>query len=96
VGNVTISTSETEIYYPSDWLVEGGPPFEVMNCPINDANNSWDDEDALMLVRRDTSDKPWRVVQKGMVLMETSNHADAMMYMLSYMVKYELWKAEQE
>jgi hypothetical protein len=34
MGDVTISTEETEIYWPSDWLVDGaGATFDSMGCP---------------------------------------------------------------
>jgi hypothetical protein len=98
MGNVTISTSETEIYYPSDWLIDGGPPPETMSCP----NFRITDENAmsmLSIIWEDFGQNQGRwVVLAGdgevgerFVVMHSTNYKDVATYFSQYMERLERW-----
>jgi hypothetical protein len=95
MGNVLVSTDETEIYYPSDWLIEGsGATFTSIGCPTNDAYYSDEDDSALSLIYRGWAAKPWRIVQQGYVMMESTNIADVTQYFKDYTTKFQQWLEE--
>lgn len=95
MGNTPISTSTTNIYYPSNWLIEGGPPPNV-NCPINDADNSWAADNDISITIREGKEKPWWVVCQDRILMETSEPSEVAAYILSYTNEYRDWLVNNE
>jgi len=94
MGNITISTSETSIYYPADWLVTGGSPYATMGCP-DDTQDDYDDDFLLKLVYNETSGK-WQVIETSSILMESMNKRDVVKYFLDFMEAMEWWLYEQD
>lgn len=88
MGNTTISNSETEIYYPSSWLVLGGPPMED-RCP--DAEITFDQPQLGVVL--DVPTMLWRVYEghpgEGPVriVMESTNIKDVAQYFTEYMAE---------
>src|SRR6516225_11875529 len=91
MGNVTISTTETTIYYPSDWLVEGGPPYDVMGCPDDDTN----DDDPKLVLAMDRLTQHWQIIDNGKVVMDSTNKVDIAKYFTDYMFGIESWYQEE-
>lgn len=105
MGNTPISVPETEIYYPSDWLVNGGPPFNTMNCPDYEVDEDCDGHSVLSIVY-DWDIKKWYVLsglhgadaetRRGTVVMESTNLYDVSEYFRSYMASVKRWQQKYE
>jgi hypothetical protein len=92
MGNVTISTNRTTIYYPSDWLIEGGPPFETMECP-----EVIEDEDVQPLqVIYNSKTKFFGITHNGFIVMESKDRLDIAGYIKDYVEGFQNWVAEQD
>jgi hypothetical protein len=99
MGNVTISTSETNIYWPSDWLVDGsGATYEVMGCPklTIDETVSF----SVVAIAFDIDNAKWQVIvggegEEATVVMESTNYKDVATYLLEYMQKTRQWWDDQ-
>ena len=95
MGNTPISTSETEIYYPSDWMIEGGPTFGSMGCPTILRDPS--DFLSISLVNIELETR-WRIVITSpidpgemVVLAESTNKKDIVKYFMDYMESFDKW-----
>lgn len=93
MGDTTISTKNTEIYYPSDWLIEGGPPFETMNCP--QPNVEGVDQQKLEIIYNDNT-KYFGVVCGGFIVMESKDVRDLATYVGDYAMAFRNWVQENE
>jgi hypothetical protein len=104
MGNVTISTTETEIYYPSDWLVDGGPPPAFMGCPPI-TSQILNEESAMNMVKIVWEDfgqnsGRWNVIAghpdsgEAFIVMQSTNYKDVATYFAQYMAKFERWLGE--
>jgi hypothetical protein len=94
MGNVTISTIDTTIYYPSDWLIEGGPPFETMDCP----KGMISDDDTLIpleLIYNDNT-KFFGLQMCGFIVMESKEPQDLAKYVKDYVEAFQDWVTENE
>ena len=85
-----IDTTETRVYYDSDWMIDGGPTFE--NCP--QVEYECTERQALQLCI-DNSGEWWQIVYNDLVLMESTNRKDVLRYFNEYMAKFENWIFEQ-
>lgn len=94
MGNTTISTKDTEIYYPSDWLIEGGPTFESMNCPKPDVG--MDDTNIPLTLVYNQKNGFFGVVMNGFILMESKDARDLTKYISDYVQSFQEWVAENE
>lgn len=94
MGNCTISTRDTSIYYPSDWLVDGGPPLNTMGCP--EANVTEDDEDLPLKLIYNKGTKYFGIVVNEHIVMESKDRQDIAGYVKDYVEKLQLWVSEQE
>ena len=94
MGDVTVSTRNTSIYYPSDWLVDGGPPLDTMGCPL--ANEDENDEDLPLKLIYNKDTRYFGIVQEGRVLMESKDRLDIAGYIKDYVEKLQLWVQEQD
>ena len=94
MGNVTVSTTRTEIYYPSDWLIEGGPPFESMSCPK--LEDQVDDDTEVLAIIYNPRTKYFGVTQNGFIVMESLDRLDIAGYIKDYVEKLQLWVQEQD
>jgi hypothetical protein len=92
MGNVTISTKDTEIYYPSDWLIEGGPPFETMHCPEFIEN---EDVQPLQVIYN-AQTRFFGVTHNGFIVMESKEPSDLAKYIKQYMEAFQDWVTEQD
>jgi hypothetical protein len=88
MGKSTISTTDTEIYYPSDWLIDGGPPFDVMSCPK--AEDQTDDEQKLGIIYN-TKTQYFGIVCQGYIVMESKEAKDLAKYIQDYAYEYQYW-----
>lgn len=79
---------DTTIYYPSDWLIEGGPPLDVMSCPI--AKDQADDEQKLEIIYN-TKTKYFGIVCQGYIVMESKDRLDFAGYLKDYVEAYQYW-----
>lgn len=107
MGNVTIYTSETQIYWPSDWLIDGtGATPESMGCPEITSQILNDETKPTMLtvIRDDYGSNAGRwVVMAGdgevserFIVMHSTNWKDVLQYFMDYMYRFETWLQEQE
>lgn len=101
MGDVTISTEETTIYWPSDWLVNGaGTTFNDAGCPKLDIGE--EDMFSILSIVFDFDDATWRVytgdLNEGdvIVLMKSTNYKDVATYFSDFMQKTKQWWDEQQ
>lgn len=94
MGNVTVSTTRTEIYYPSDWLIEGGPPFESMSCPK--LEDQVDDDTEVLGIIYNPRTKYFGVTRNGFIVMESLDRLDIAGYIKDYIEGFQNFAAEQE
>lgn len=94
MGNVPVSTSDTEIYYPSDWLIEGGPPFNVMACPK--LHEQFGDDVEPLQVIYNTKTRYFGVVHNEHIVMESKDPEVMANYVKQYAVAFKLWVDEQD
>ena len=94
MGNVTISTNDTTIYYPSDWLIDGGPTFESMQCPPAEVDE--DDADLPLKLIYNQRTKYFGIVQQGHIVMESKSSRDIATYFGDYVMRMREWVQEQD
>jgi hypothetical protein len=101
MGNVTISTEETTIYWPSDWLVDGaGTTFTDMGCPKMTLDEA--DMFSILSIVFDIDDATWRVYTGDLaegeviILMESKNYKDIATYFTDFMIKTKQWWDDQQ
>lgn len=94
MGSVTVSTTDTEIYYPSDWLIEGGPTFESMSCPKVDDQIDEDVEPLQVIYNPRT--RYFGVTHNGFIVMESKNPEDLADYVREYTQEFKSWVTEQD
>lgn len=96
MGNVTIDTDFTKVYYPSEWLIEGGPPYGTMDCPdFNEAALSMTEPLSIVRTQGGENGLPWKVIMEGRVMMECVDPKDAANYVEGYMHELDAWVARQ-
>lgn len=89
MGNTPIQTTHTNIHYPSDWLVQGGPPFESVGAPP--AETEVTDEDMMSSLAVVWSDEQWKLIygtaeySEPVIVMESTNIQDVLTYFKEYM-----------
>lgn len=93
MGNVTVSTSRTQIYYPSDWLIDGGPTFESMGCPEPKVG-AWDVDTLKLIYNKDT--RYFGIVHNGAIVMESTDRLDIADYVKDYVEKFQMFVQEQD
>lgn len=96
MGNIIVSTENLAIYYPSDWLIEGGATFESMSCPpsLVHASDGGDVEPLQIIYNKDT--KFFGVTHNGFVVMEAKNAADVAKYVQEYVQEFQEWVAQHD
>lgn len=92
MGNTPISTKNTTIYYPSDWLIEGGPTFEQMGCP--EIDQAADDRVIPLGIVYNEKTGYFGLVQQGFVMMESKDRLDIAGYVKDYVEGLQNWVAE--
>lgn len=90
MGDVTISTNDTTIYYPSDWLIEGGPTFESMGCPEPEFIQEGEDVEPLQVIYNKRT-KFFGVAHNGFIVMESKESKDLGKYIQEYMKGLQDW-----
>ena len=83
MGNVLVSTDETEIYYPTKWLVDGGPTYGAVGCPTRSKDDEWR-VDELSLSWNPENGR-WAIIQQNNVVMESSNMIDVLQFYKDFM-----------
>ena len=94
MGNVPISTKETTLYYPTDWLIEGGPTFEAMGCPETQLET--DDTIFPLSIVHNAKTGFFGCTQQGFVLMESTNPKDIAQYVQEYVSSLQGWIKENQ
>jgi hypothetical protein len=78
-------TQEWEDFYPVDWLINGGPPFEG-GCPKVDENVS--EEAQTFSIHADVDNFyqkiTWSVSQLGYVLFKSTDYQDIVNYLRKF------------
>lgn len=94
MGNVTVSTDDTEIYYPSDLLAHGGPPYEVMGCPEVEPTTEQATAQLSIIMDMPQQGEVWWKVCYGdlreaplVVVMESRNPINVALYLEEYMLE---------
>ena len=87
-----MSIQPAKVHYPTDFLVNGGPPFDV-RCPL--VPPMVGDNDAFHLSCQLTDDAQVRfyVHAQGRVLAESNNYHDIIAYLKDYMTGVRAWAA---
>jgi hypothetical protein len=92
MGREVVDKKNTQIYYPSDWLVEGGPTFESANCPKFQED---EDVEPLQIIYNKTT-KYFGVTQGEFIVMESKDRQDVAEYVKDYIEGFQNWVAEYD
>lgn len=94
MGDVTVSTNDTFIYYPSNWLIEGGPPFESMSCPK--AEPGYDDLAIPLELIYNSRTEYFGISMLDFILIESTNAKDIAKYVQDYVQGFQDWLAKNK
>lgn len=89
MSKVPSQTTHTNIRYPSEWLIQGGPQFEAMKCPP--AETEVTDEDMMSSLAVVWSDEKWKLIygtaeySEPIIVMESTSANDVLIYFAEYM-----------
>lgn len=96
MGNVTVSTKNTQVYYPTDWLIEGGPPFESTEAiPNDDAAYAYEDIEPLQVIYNKTTEY-FGITHNHYIVMESKDPRDVAQYVLDYVEGFKQWVEDQK
>lgn len=91
MGSTPVSGKDTIIYYPSDWLIEGGPTFEQMGCPEVEIK---DDTQLPLTIIYNAKTGWFGIMQQNFVMMESRDRLDIAGYVKDYVEGLQTWITE--
>jgi len=89
-----IGTKNTIVYYPTEYLINGGPPFTTLGCPHVELEHDDIDVPIRLVYNTETKFFGWAMLDR--LLMESKEPKDLARFITDYVEGFQEFVKDQE